>query len=103
MEQPSRASILTARLPYMVPAGDARLFAEPREAQQDWSQQQTQMWSSQAGEAHPTALPCWPGAGSPRSDATRSATLMAAMRRGCVHTMLHAPPPLTSMAASSSI
>ena len=61
------------------------------------------MRSSQAGKAYPTALPGWPGAGSPRSDATRSATLMAAMRRGCVHTMLHMPPHPASMAASSSI
>lgn len=32
--------------------------------------------------AYPTKLPAWPGAASPRSEATRSATLMAAIRRG---------------------
>ena len=46
-------------------------------------------------------LPGVPGAESPLSEATRSATLMAAILRGCVQMMLHCPPWPASVAASS--
>lgn len=49
----------------------------------------------------PTMAPWVPGAGSPRSEATRSATEMAAMRRGCVQIRLARAPRPASMAASS--
>lgn len=42
-----------------------------------------------------------PGGETPRSWHTRSATLMAAIRRGCVQMMLHSPPRPSSMLASS--
>ncbi len=48
-----------------------------------------------------TLAPGCPGGGSPRSSATRSATEIAAIRRGCVHTTLQAPPAPASAAASS--
>jgi hypothetical protein len=50
---------------------------------------------------YPTRDPGCPGGGSPRSSATRCATLMAAMRRGCVHTTLHVAPRPASMPASN--
>ena len=42
-----------------------------------------------------------PGGESPLSEATRSATLMAAILRGCVQMMLHCAPWPASVAASS--
>lgn len=45
--------------------------------------------------------PALPGAGCPRSLATRSATEIAAMRRGCVQIRLARAPRPPSMAASS--
>lgn len=49
----------------------------------------------------PTMAPALPGAGCPRSLATRSATEIAAMRRGCVQIRLARAPRPPSMAASS--
>ena len=49
----------------------------------------------------PTMAPALPGAGCPRSLATRSATETAAMRRGCVQIRLARAPRPPSMAASS--
>ena len=49
----------------------------------------------------PTMAPALPGASCPRSLATRSATEIAAMRRGCVQIRLARAPRPPSMAASS--
>ena len=48
-----------------------------------------------------TAQPAAPGETCPISSATRSATLMAAILRGWVHTMLQQAPWPASVAASS--